>query len=168
LWCVNLELFMTLNRVLARRGRWSLGIGLLWAVAACGGGEPAGKPSAELATAASVVAPLIYDDGTLAPSDPKAVPRDAAAWTHSGLYATATQAAMLAQALGDDALRIEVGCCRLDAVDEAVGITWGLQAARSLPADTPVLIHGLDLRLAAATANRLTNGGLTHVWLVTQ
>jgi hypothetical protein len=151
----------------------ALAVGLLMTAAACGGGgdvplAEARSARAEAAAAtARVIPPLIHDDGSLAAGDPRAVPADAAAWTRSARYATAAQAQQLAHALGDGVLQVRVGCCGIDAVDEAAGIAWGLQLARELPADTPVLVSGTDLRLAAATANRLASGGLTHVWLVT-
>ena len=94
-------------------------------------------------------------------------PADPGARTRAGRYASAAQARQLADALGADAIEIEVGCCGAEAVEQAVGISWGLQAARDLPSQTPVLVRGNDLRLAAAAANRLADGGLTHVWLVT-
>jgi len=150
----------------------ALAVGILMVAAACGGGgAPLGDASSREAkaalAAAPVIAPLIDDDGSLAATDPRAVPADAAAWTRSGLYATSAQARQLAHALGARAIELRVDCCGIGAVDQAAGIAWGLQAAHDLPADTPVLVSGADLRLAAATANRLASGGLTHVWLVT-
>jgi hypothetical protein len=145
----------------------ALSMGLLLTAVACGGTGSADPERATVVDAAPVIAPLIDDDGTPAASDPRAMPADAAAWNRSGLYATAAQAQLLVDALGDNVLQIRVECCGIDAVDQATGIAWGLQAAHTLPADTPVLVSGLDLRLAAATANRLASGGLTHLWLVT-
>lgn len=137
----------------------------------CGGvvdaPQEAALPRAET-PAAAVVAPLFDDDGAPAFGDARGRPLDAAAWTRDGRYASAAQARQLAQALGDDGLLdVEVGCCGIEAVDQAVGIAWGLQAAHDLPSRTPVLVRGADLRLAAAAANRLSNGGLSMVWLVT-
>ncbi len=145
----------------------ALAMALLMAASACGGADTTGAARTEAASATPIVAPLMQDDGSASASDPRAVPADAAAWNRSGLYATAAQARQLADALGDGVLQIRVECCGIDAVEQATGIAWGLQAAHSLSADTPVLVSGLDLRLAAATANRLASGGLTHVWLVT-
>lgn len=150
----------------------ALAAGILMVATACGGGDDAPiaearASRAEVAATARVIAPLIHDDGSLAAGDPRAVPADAAAWTRSGRYATQAQAQQLAHALGDGALQVRVDCCGIDAVDQATGIVSGLQAAHDLPADTPVLVSGTDLRLAAAAANRLASGGLTHVWLVT-
>jgi hypothetical protein len=150
----------------------------LWvlALAACGGDSAPTEAAAAAATAnadmtsvqsARVVPPLLDDEGRPAAGDPRAKPVDAAAWTHSGQYASADQAAMLAAALGEEALQVEVECCSAEAIDRAVGITWGLQASHGLPQSTLVLVRGADLRLAAAAANRLAAGGLTHVFLVT-
>jgi hypothetical protein len=145
----------------------AMSMAALMIASACGGADSTDHRRGEAAVATPVIAPLINDDGSVSPSDPRAVPADAAAWHRSGLYATAAQARQLVDALGDDVLQIRVECCGIDAVDQATGMAWGLQAAHSLPPDTPVLVSGLDLRLAAATANRLASGGLTHVWLVT-
>lgn len=66
-----------------------------------------------------------------------------------------------------DVLEVRVECCGEAAVDQAVGIAWGVQAARDLPDDTPVLVHAADARLAAAAAERLAAGGMTRVRQVT-
>ncbi|MFT3818402.1 MAG: hypothetical protein QM750_12335 [Rubrivivax sp.] len=141
------------------------------ALAACGGGgEPAAATTAgatAFAGPATVIPPLLNDDGSAAPIAAGTEPADPGARTRAGRYASPAQARQLADALRDDALQIEVGCCGADAVEQAVGIAWGLQAAHDLPPQTPVLVRGDDLRLAAAAANRLADGGLTHVWLVT-
>lgn len=137
------------------------------ALAACGGGGD--TPSAAPAAVGShaVVAPLLADDGSLAADDPSARPADSGAWTRAGRYARAEQARQLAEALGDDAITIDVGCCDAVAMEQSVGLVWALQAARDLPRSVPVMVRGQDLRLAAAAVNRLADGGLTHVWLVT-
>jgi hypothetical protein len=164
MWRVTLELVMGLHTsFLALPAQCALSMTLLLAAAACGGADTAGTEQAAASVATPVITPLIQDDGSLTPSDIQA----AAAWSRSGLYATAAQALQLVDALGEGVLQIRVECCGVDAVDQASGMAWGLQAAHSLPPDTPVLVSGLDLRLAAATANRLASGGLTHVWLVT-
>lgn len=153
-----------------------------WAVAATSGppaavstaANPRAPALAVVAARATVAAQaaamptpaLIADDGSVMPSDPRARPADAAAWTRSSRYATARQAQQLIDALGDRVLQVQVECCGIEGVDQAVGIAWGLQAS-GLAEDTPVLVRGVDLRLAAAAANRLSSGGMTHVWLVT-
>lgn len=148
---------------------------LLAGLAACGGGDGETPLAVDESTPASaatlgpatVTPPLLDNEGSFAAGDPRAEPADPGARTRTGRYASAAQARQLADALGPDAIEIEVGSCAADAVEHAVGITWGLQAARDLPPQTPVLVRGQDLRLAAAAANRLADGGLTHVWLVT-
>lgn len=154
-------------------GSWIALLGV--ALAACGGG---GEPSADVAAAvaaddrtrvavgATAVTPALLNDDGSAAAGAASAPADAGAHTRSGRYATPAQARQLADALGQDAIEIEVGCCGAEAVELAVGTAWGLQAAHDLPAGVPVLVRGQDLRLAAATANRLAEGGLTHVWLV--
>jgi hypothetical protein len=111
-------------------------------------------------------APPIADDGTAMPTKPRARPADAA-WTRNDRYATQAQARMLREALGDGVFELRVECCGIEAVVVAVGITWGMQAAGLIDA-RPVLVHGSDLCLAAAAVNRLIEGGLTEVWLVTR
>jgi hypothetical protein len=159
----------------------ALAAGLL---AACGGAPDAGdarpvqaRAQAPLheqaqvqvqaqAQAQAIVPPLMADDGSLYASQPQAVPADAGAWTRQARYATTAQAEQLERSLGDAALAVEVGCCGVDAVERAVGTVWGLQAARDLPMDAPVLLRGSNLRLVAAAANRVADGGMSRVWLV--
>ncbi len=155
-------------------GSWTC----LWiaSLAACGGGdattaaagaEDAGRASIETVGTGAVITPLLDDEGNITAVDANAAPDDPAARTRSGYYASPAQARQLADALGADAIEINVPCCSPENVDTAVGVVWGLQAAHNLPSETPVLVRGSDLRLAAAVANRLDEGGLTHVWLVT-
>jgi hypothetical protein len=132
---------------------------------ACGGSEAPSPPPVRT-TAADIVPPLMHDDGSFAASPPQAQPADLGAWTRTGLYASARQADQLAHALGAAAIPIEVECCGAEAVERTVGIVHAVQAAGDLPDSVPVLVSGADLRLAAAAANRLADGGLTHVWLV--
>lgn len=155
------------------------------ALVACGGHEadtpvPATTPHATEAAATVAVdglparvglgvmtltPPLLDDAGEPMPSDPRAQPADAAAWTVAGRYATARQARHML-AVRDDAMPVNVRCCGIEAADEAVGIAFGMQAS-GIANDTPVLVAGDELRLAASVANRLTRGGMTRVWLVT-
>lgn len=159
---------VTLIALLRRGARAPFLTSVVVGLAACGGGGDSAEAPAQAAPqAATIVSPLLHDDGSMAVGDSRARPLDAGAWTDNGRYATQAQARMLSDALRDELLNIEVECCSAQAVDYAVGIAWGLQAARNLPNDAPVLVRGADLRLAAATANRLASGGLTHVWLVT-
>lgn len=133
-------------------------------LAACGGGAEEPPPSTAQATNPT---PLLLDDegqplpGTLRPAD-------AGAWTLNDRYATPAQAQALATALGDAAVQVGTECCGDDAVDRAAGMVWALQAAAG-PGTSRlhVLVRGADERLAAATVNRLLQGGLRDVWLVT-
>jgi hypothetical protein len=68
--------------------------------------------------------------------------------------------------LGERLIRVRVDCCSPEAVDVAVGVVVGLQAAHQLSSDAPVLIDAADLRLGAATVNRLEADGWRRVWLV--
>ncbi len=148
---------------------------------ACGGDADTGGTTARASSSADadlrnttlgigpsqVVTPLLDDEGRPAAIDSHAEPADPGARTRSGRYASDQQARQLTAALGARAVELDVGCCDASAVDQAVGIAWGLQAAADRGNDMPVLVRGTDLRLAAAAANRLAEGGLTHVWLVT-
>ncbi len=153
-------------------------VGLL---SACGGDDPAGVQAPTVATApataaaarvttslAEPLAPLVADDGSLMPASPRSVPQDRAARTRAGRYASPAQAEQMEQALGQDVLSVNIGCCGIEAADLAVAIAQGLQAAHDLPRTAPVLVRGADLRLAAAVANRLSDEGYTQVWLVTR
>lgn len=136
---------------------------LLAAIAACGGSdEDATRP---ISSVTPTVAPLLQDDGQPSAEDPRARP-SAATGPLRPLYASQAQARMLVDALGDRVLESDVACCGPNAIDVAVGLVWAAQAARDLPADTPVLVRGADVHDAAAAANRLGEGGMTRVWLV--
>jgi hypothetical protein len=164
-----------MSRSLHHRAAALLPLVLALGLAACGGAaDEAQAPAASttrptpLDYTADVTAPLLDDDGSVLPSRPDAVPADHGAHTHSGLYATRTQARMLQSALGEQVLRVQVECCGSEAVDRAVGIAVGLQAAHDLATHTPVLVDAADLRLGAAAANRLAREGFSRVWLVTK
>lgn len=132
----------------------------------CGDGS-APTPTEAVQQRQGFVTPLLDDNGQAQSVTPDARPADAAAWTRNGRYATRAQAEQLLNARGDGVLQVQVGCCGHEAIDTAAGVAWGLQAAQQLSNQTPVLVQGEDLRLAAATANRLLEGGLVNVWLVT-
>lgn len=141
----------------------ALGLGLT----ACGGSDSRSEPTAPPHAGASLVPPLRSDDGSTLPSVSAARPSDAAAWTANGRYATSAQAEQFAHGAGEDLIQVNVECCGMEAIEQAVGITWAVQAARNLPASqTRVLVAGNDLRAAAAVVNRLLAGGLREVWLV--
>lgn len=113
------------------------------------------------------IAPLLDDEGRLMATDPSAVPRDGKALTRMGLYATGRQAGQLEQTMGERLVALRVECCGDAAVERAVQKTWAPDAATHMPADTPVLVRGEDLRLAARVVDRLNEAGLSRVWLVT-
>lgn len=118
----------------------------------------------------AVSAPLLDDEGRPQGSGALAEPADAGARTRAGLYASEAQARQLEAALGDRAIstRVDDSASMADAVDLAVLVAYGAQAAHDLDSHAPVLVRGKNLRLAAAAANRLHAGGFTRVFLVTQ
>lgn len=143
-------------------------------LAACGGGqeEPTAAPQASdavsRAQAQRVVAPLISDEGAPMPPVPAAVPADTGARTRAGHYATEQQARALEAQLGSAVVRTDTDTATddLTAVELAVLMVYGQQDAHGLDRDTPILVRGRDLRLAAAAANRLDEHGYTRVFLV--
>ncbi|MBC7939581.1 MAG: hypothetical protein H7Z19_07405 [Chitinophagaceae bacterium] len=136
-------------------------------IVACGGGDSAAEN--ERANAgAETFSPLLADDGTSMPSMPDTVPADAAARTQTGRYASSRQAEQLERALGDDVIRVNVECCGVEGVDQAIAIAYGVQAAANLPSSAPILVRSADLRLGALATNRLTGAGYGNVWLVTR
>lgn len=144
----------------------TLTLALAGALAACGGGNQ------EVDTTSTDREPpttaLVDDDGQPMPSVASALPADPAARTRAGRYASARQAAEFERALGDGVLRVQVDCCGAVALEQAIGIAHGQQAAQDLPDSAPVLVRGADLRLAALAADRLAEAGHANVWLVTQ
>ena len=142
-------------------------------MAACSDGSLDLDDSAEAGRARALAvapptAPLLDDQGHLYPASPQALPADTGARTRGGLYATPAQAAQLEDALGVMAIpvNVEPGSDAAAAVDLATLVVFGLQAAHDLPPDAPVLVRSSDLRLAAATVNRLAENGYTRVFLV--
>ena len=138
-------------------------------LAACGGtqDDSAGTGRAQ---ASSISTPLLDDEGRTAQTHPRLEPADAGARTRAGLYASESQAAQLEASLGDRAIstRVDASANMAEAVDLAVLVAYGVQAAHDLDNSAPVLVRGQDLRLAAAAANRLQANGFTRVFLVTQ
>jgi hypothetical protein len=118
----------------------------------------------------AISAPLLDNEGRPLGSGAQSEPADAGARTRAGLYASEAQAAQLEAGLGDRAIstRVDGSANQSDAVDLAVLVVYGAQAAHDLDSHAPVLVRGKDLRLAAAAANRLHAGGFTRVFLVTQ
>jgi hypothetical protein len=150
----------------------------LMALSACGVGAgdvaapelaspPSAQDTAETQTATPITPLQFDDDGNYVAVDPHPKPADTAASSPEARAADLAQAHQLAQALGVQAIEIDVECCTSEAIEKAVGLVWGLQAAQDLPPGTPILLRSADLRLAAAAASRLASGGLTNVWVVT-
>ena len=141
-------------------------LGLACSLAACGGGGLAGDPVATTLNAVRTPVTLLDDDGRAMPSVVR--PSDTGAWTQNARYATPEQARILGASLADDLIQIEVECCGEAGIDTAVGMVWALQASADLPsARAHVIVRCRDERLAAAAVNRLLQGGLREVWLVT-
>ena len=134
----------------------------------CGGsmgidGDSDGQMSSMRSTVAPVQ-PLLDDDGFVMPAEPRALPTDTGARTRKGRYASRAQAD---RESGADVIRLTVDCCTAEAADLAVLTAYGLQAAHDLPSTVLVLVDGANLRVAAAVVNRLDDGGLNRVFLVT-
>lgn len=145
---------------------WMLStLALAAALAGCGGGD---EPVAALAHERRIAAaPLLDDAGEPQPSDPAAVPAEAAARTQAGRYASTLQADALETALRGGVIRVELDGDGEAAADLALTTAYGLQAAQDLPDSAPVLVRGGDLAQAARVADRLTARGYPNVWLVT-
>lgn len=143
-------------------------------VAACAGDADGDAGATNAATTdktppvAMAEAALVDDEGHAMPPLAAAVPQDPAARTRAGRYATAAQAAAFEQAMGERVLHADLGCCGAEALELAVGLAHAEQAAKDLPNAAPVLVRGADLRLAAATAERLAAAGHANVWVVTR
>jgi hypothetical protein len=143
-------------------------------IAACGGGgdatdaDDAGGTAHGALQAAPFYTTLLSDDGSIMMTSPQTVPADAAARTRAGRYASTWQAEELERALGDRVVRVNVECCGAEAVEQAISIGYGMQAAADLPNSAPVLVRAADLRLGAVAANRLAEAGYGNVWLVTR
>ena len=150
-------------------------IGVTWAVAClagCGGtAMDDGTDSPQQARAMpTMIAPLLDDEGQPYPAQSAAVPADPGAETRAGLYATATQARQLEQALGNQVITLDVAAegDGATAVDQATFMAFGLQAVHDLSSSAPILVRGRDLRLAAAAVNRLQAAGYSRVFLVNE
>jgi hypothetical protein len=153
----------TSNHALRHPLAWAASLALC--LGGCGGGD---VEEASSDAVAQVISPLLADDGSVMPSDPRAVPMDHAARTRQQRYATAAQAEMLAHALRGDVIDLTVDCCGNEALELATLTAYGLQAAQDLPDSAPVFVRGADLRQAAHVADRLAEGGLSRVFLVTR
>lgn len=145
----------------------SIVLALVLALAACGGGTDDSPAAPVSRNQAAAVRPLLADDGSVLAAAPDSVPMDHGAHTRSGLYAQREQALQLERQLRSDVVWVPVECCGTEGADLAVLIAYGMQAAHDLPASAPVFVSGADLRLAASVANRLADGGMSRVFLVT-
>lgn len=136
-------------------------------LAACGGsGERTDVTSTDKEPPVS--ATLVDDEGQAMPALAAAVPADPAARTRAGRYATAGQARALEQALGDAVLHVQLDGSDAVALELALQLAHGEQAAKDLPRQAPVFVQGPDLRLAAVAAERMAAAGHDNVWLVTR
>lgn len=118
-------------------------------------------------TQAAAVRPLLANDGSVRVAERDSVPADYGARTRKGLYVQHEQALQLERQLRGDVVWVPVECCGTEGADLAVYIAYGMQAAQNLPASAPVFVSGADLRLAASVVNRLADGGMSRVFLVT-
>lgn len=95
-------------------------------------------------------------------------PKDGGARTRQGRYLTGEQAQALARQVDGRLVRVTAQCCGLDMLEIDVGLAIATQVAEDLRNDAPFIVSGLDLRQAAALANRLAELGATQVYLVTR
>jgi hypothetical protein len=88
--------------------------------------------------------------------------------TRVGLYATRDQAEDIDGMMDGEVVWISLECCAADAVERALGTTYGLVAALDLPPDAPVFVDGehADPVQTARLADRLSDGGLTRVFVL--
>lgn len=140
---------------------------MVLALAACGGGGEDMAAAFGGRTQAATVRPLIGDDGSVLAAEPSSVPADHGARTRKGLYAQREQALQLERQLRGDVIWVPVECCGAEGADLAIQVAYGVQAAHDLSSSAPVFVSGADLRQAASVANRLADGGMSRVFLVT-
>ena len=136
-------------------------------LAACGDGTDDTLAASGNRAQAAAIRPLLADDGTVLAAEPNSVPMDHGAHTRKGLYAQREQALQLERQLRGDVVWVDVQCCGTEGADLAVYIAYGVQAAHNLPASAPVFVSGADQRPAASVVNRLADGGMSRVFLVT-
>lgn len=137
---------------------------------ACGGADKGATHGGSAATASVGSEPSaarLSADSSLMRSDPRAVPADPGAWTRAGRYASASQAEQIERVFGAAAISVRVEGSGIEGLEQTLGIVYGVQAAHDLPREAPILLRAQDLRLGAAVANRLAEGGYSRVWLVT-
>jgi len=151
-------------------GAGTSALALLLALAGCGGGGEWASESTSAPTSSGQAVgskALLADDGAVLATDPDSVPLDHGAHTRMGRYAQREQAIALERKLRGGVIWVPVECCGSEAVELAVWIAYGMQAAHDLPSSAPIFVSGADLRLAAVVANRLSDHGMSRVFLLT-
>lgn len=99
---------------------------------------------------------------------PELLRADPRAHTRSGLYATRQQADDLDGQLGGAVVWVDVEGRNAALIERALGHVYGLLAAEDLGADAPVFVTASDLPAAARLVDRLSEQGLTRVFLITR
>ncbi len=111
---------------------------------------------------------LLSPFGHVPPPAAELLPADAGVRTRSGAYVTHEQADALAGELRGDVVWVDVGCCGGAALEQAQGHVAGMLAADNLADDAPVFVSGDIAATAAQLVDRLSEQGLTRVFLVTR
>jgi hypothetical protein len=127
-------------------------------------GEAARRAQAAPGRAPFLLSPF----GHVPPPAPESLPADAGVRTRSGAYVTREQADTLAGELRGDVVWLDVACCGSAGLEQAQGHVAGMLAAYSLADDAPVFVSGANLAAAAQVVDRLSEQGLTRVYLVTR
>lgn len=82
------------------------------------------------------------------------------------LRSSTATAERLEQAESGRVVYVEVECCGAPAVEQALAIAFGMQAARDLPTSAPFVVRAADAHLGALAADRLVEMGVPKVLLV--
>ena len=67
-----------------------------------------------------------------------------------------------------DVIWVQVDCGDAAGIDLSGLTVYSMQALKDLPNTAPVLVHGSNLRMPAAAANRLAEHGMSRVFLLTR
>ena len=78
---------------------------------------------------------------------------------------TSAEAEQLAQIEPYGAVQVEVECCGPAAVELAIAIAFGVQAAHDLPRTSPFVVRAEDARFGIVAAERLASLGVPNVVL---
>lgn len=145
-----------------------LALALTLLASACGGGvDELAAPDAQARPSSQRDAPIAGDDGSLMPAASGAGLDEPAARARPGLLPTPPlQAGQLGRERTPETISIDADCCGPQGTVVAMQIVWGLQAARDLPNDTPVLVSGSDPLQSQALAQGLAAAGMSRVTLV--